>query len=174
MFDRRWYCRNFPLVTATAALFPAYSLAQEVGGDGGAGGVISALLSLFLAAVAIAVTVAICFAIYLCYSRIPPEFRQMEPVKVFLLVIPCFNFYWNFVVFPGLARSYQNYFRSVGRTEFGDCGEKIGFWYAIAAVCCLIPLVNMIAWLAALGLLIVFLAKAFQLRSEIPEWPQAV
>jgi len=153
-----------------AGLYPHLAWAQ---GDGGAGDAAAALVSLVFSlvvgVVALAIMVGIAYLLYLCLDRIPQPFRQLEPWKAFLLLIPCFNLFWNFMVYPPLARSYQAYFQSVGRTDVGDCGEKIGLWYSIAAIGGLIPLVNIIAGPAALVLLIVYLVKAYQLRGQIPE-----
>ncbi len=61
--------------------------------------------------IAIAVSVAFCLMVYICFTRIPPEHRQMEPWQVWLLLIPCVNLVWNFFVYPNLAKSYQSYFQ---------------------------------------------------------------
>jgi hypothetical protein len=127
------------------------------------------IVMLIVLALSIAVMAVVAYMLYLCYSRIPAPHRQMEPTKVFLLLIPCFNLVWNFYVYPGLAKSYQSYFRSVGRTDVGDCGEKLGLWFSIAMACSIVPLLNYIAGPIALVLLIIFLIKAFELRKQIPE-----
>ena len=93
-------------------------------------------------------------------------------IAILYLVFSCyqlFNLVWVFFVFPKLGKSYQSYFAEQGRTDLGDCGEKIGLWYAICAVLGCIPCVNYIAGPAALVLLIVFLVKALTLKGLIPE-----
>ena len=120
-------------------------------------------------AVALAVAIVLLYLIYSCYQRIPPQHRQMEPWQVWLLLIPLFNLVWNFFVYPKLAKSYQSYFAEQGRTDVGDCGEKIGLWYAICAAVCIIPCVNYVAGPAALVLWIIFLVKALTLKGQIAE-----
>jgi len=115
-----------------------------------------------------AISVAICALLYVCYSRIPVQFRKQEPGLVWLLLIPCFNFVWNFFVYLQLADSYQAYFASVGRTDVGDCGKGIGLGYAICIACCIVPCLNLLAAPAALVLLIIYLVKAMDLKSQIP------
>jgi len=134
----------------------------------------AAVAGVMLAVIAIAVLVGLAIAIFLlyliytCFQRIPPQHRKMESWQVWLLLIPCFNLVWNFFVYPRLAKSYQSYFAEQGRTEFGDCGEQIGLWYAICSVAACVPFVNYIAGPAALILFIIFLVKALTLKGHIP------
>jgi len=118
--------------------------------------------------IALAIMAVILYILYTCFERIPPEHRQMDSWQVFLLLIPCFNIIWNFFVYPRLAESYQSYFRSVGRTDVGDCGQQVGLWYAICSAVSIIPIVNYIAGPASLVLLIIFLVKAASLKGQIP------
>ena len=138
-------------------------------------GILVAMLVGILIGVAIAAVVA--YLLYRCFQRIPAQHRQMEPWQAWLLVIPIFNVVWMFFVFPKLAKSYQSYFGQQGRTDVGDCGEKIGFacavCYAVSLVGGFVPCLGMIvgpiAALAGLVLLIVFLVKALTLKRQIPE-----
>ena len=129
------------------------------------------------AAIFVAVCVAILVALVIeliiilitagCLKRIPPEFRLMSPGMVWLLLIPVFDLIWNFFVFVRLSKSYQRYFAAKGRTEFGDCAEKIGLWCAICCVCAWIPLVGYAAGPASLVLLIVYLVKVVGLKKYV-------
>ncbi len=128
------------------------------------------LFVIFIAAlIGLAIGIAILYLVFSCYQRIPAQHRQMEPWQVWLLLIPLFNIVWNFFVYPKLAKSYQSYFAEQGRTDVGDCGEKISLWYAICAALACIPCVNYIAGPAALILFIIVLVKAWTLRGQIPE-----
>ena len=132
---------------------------------------VGAIFAVMILVVAIAVIVGLVVLLYLvysCFQRIPPQHRQMEPWQVWLSLIPCFGLVWNFFVYPKLAKSYQSYFAEQGRTEFGDCGEQIGLWYAISTAVCVVPLVNYIAAPAALILWIIFIVKALTLKGHIP------
>ncbi len=126
--------------------------------------------------VALAISIGLLYLVFSCYQRIPPQHRQMEPWQVWLLLIPVFPIVWNFFVYPKLAKSYQSYFAEQGRTDVGDCGEKIGLWFAICAaaiVTIIIPCLGMItgpiAALAALVLWIIFIVKALGLKGQIPQ-----
>lgn len=139
--------------------------------DAVAGGMLAAILFVLLIflLVGLVVYIIVCYLLFNCFQRIPAQHRQMEPWQAWLLVIPLFNIVWAFFVFPGLARSYQSYFAQQGRTDVGDCGEKIGLWFAICFVANHIPCLNYVAAPACLVLLIIFLVKALNLKGQIPE-----
>ena len=133
--------------------------------------VLAGMLVFFAIAIVIvlAISILLLYLVYSCYQRIPAQHRQMEPWQVWLSLIPLFNLVWNFFVYPKLAKSYQSYFAEQGRTDVGDCGEKLGLWYAICAAVCIIPCVNYVAGPAALVLWIIFIVKALGLKGQIPE-----
>ena len=132
------------------------------------------LFCLFVFVVMVAIAVLICWLVYSCFKRIPPQFRLREPGLVWLLLIPFFNIVWVFFVYPTLATSYKNYFNSVGRTDVGDCGYGIALAYCICGCCSIIPYLGILTALAALVLLIIFLVKAWDLRSQILENPSTL
>ncbi|OGV78615.1 MAG: hypothetical protein A3K19_31835 [Lentisphaerae bacterium RIFOXYB12_FULL_65_16] len=130
----------------------------------------------FLVVVGLAVAVAICWFLYTCLARVPVQYRQQEPVMVWLLLIPCFNLVWNFFVYPKIAESYKAYFDSVGRTDVGDCGRSLAVTFCILAVVgiplgivpfiggiisCFLGLANLVIW-------ILFMVKAVTLKGQIP------
>lgn len=125
---------------------------------------VAALIGL---AIGLAIAAVICWLISGCLKLLPQECREMEPGMVWLLMIPLFNLVWNFFVFPKTSRSFQRYFAAKGRTEFGDCGEKIGLWCAICYVLCVVPCVNYVAGPAALVLLIIYLVKVVGLKQFV-------
>ncbi|MGC8624969.1 MAG: hypothetical protein ACP5VQ_06860 [Phycisphaerae bacterium] len=122
-----------------------------------------------VAVIGLGIAVAICWVLYSCLKRIPEPFRLQQPGLAFLLLIPLFNLVWNFFVYPPLAKSYKAYFDSNGDTSVGDCGYGIGLAYSICAALCVIPVINIAAGLATLVLLILYLIKAWNLRSRITD-----
>ncbi|MCX8109252.1 MAG: hypothetical protein N3G20_10655, partial [Verrucomicrobiae bacterium] len=102
-----------------------------------------------------------------CFRVIPPEHRKMEPTLVWLLLIPCFPIVWNFFVFLRLSDSYLSYFSAQGRTDVGDCGRGLGLGYAICFACSVVPYIGVLAALAAIVLLILYLVKVLQLKRLI-------
>ena len=87
---------------------------------------------------------------------------------VWLLVIPLFNIVWNFFVYRAISESYESYFASQGRSEFGDCGKTIGLVYSICCCLCIIPFLNLLAGPAALILWIIYVIKLIGLKNQIP------
>lgn len=114
-----------------------------------------------------AISIVIAALLYTIQKRVPAEHQKIDPLMVWLLLIPVFNLIWNFFVFLRIPESYQSHFQAHGRTDVGDCGKSIGLWYAICAVCSIVPCINYLAGPAALVLLIIFLVKLFGLRSQI-------
>lgn len=128
-----------------------------------------AMLMIVIIAIGIGLLISIIVAalLYSIQSRVPAEHRKMDPIMVWLLLIPIFNLIWNFFVFQRIPESYKSYFDAQGRTDVGDCGKTIGLWYAICAVATIVPCLNYLAGPAALVLLIIFMVKMFQLRGMI-------
>lgn len=121
---------------------------------------------LFALLVGLALSVLICYLVYKLYLAIPAEKREMDPVKVWFLLIPCVPFVLNFFVFPGLARSMRSALNAQGVTV-DESLEKFGLWYSIASVCCIIPCVNYVAGPASIVLFILFLVKGYDQKKQL-------
>ena len=150
------------------------SLAQAYSGSSSSGdeaAAVFALIAILLVAIVIgfAIAIAFCYVLYMLQSRVPEEHRKISTGQIWLLLIPLFNLFWNFIVYQRIPESYKSYFDSIGDTSVGDCGKSIGLWFSICAACSIVPCVNYIAGPAALVLLIIYLVKMFGLRSKIPE-----
>lgn len=103
---------------------------------------------------------------FVLLGRIPAEHRKQEPGLAFLLIIPVVSVIWAFFVYPRISESLQSYFASRGENR-GDCGRKLAMATCICAVCSIIPLLGIVAGLAALVLMIIFFVKAFELTGQI-------
>lgn len=132
---------------------------------------IVSLLGFFFAvvvAISLAVSVVVCLFVHTALARVPVQHRRIEPVLVWLLLIPCFGFLWNFFVFLRVPDSFRSYFNSIGRNDVGDCGRGIGMAFSVTAVLAVLPLVNYLAGPASLVLLILCLVKFHELKNQIP------
>jgi hypothetical protein len=117
----------------------------------------------------ITVVIVTCWLTAGILKRVPPQFREMEPGLVWLLLIPCFNLIWNFFVFPKTSRSLKAYFESVGDRTVADCGEGLAMAYCILAVVSLAPYLGCLTYVAAMVVLIVYLVRVNELKDRIPE-----
>jgi hypothetical protein len=117
--------------------------------------------------VALGVSAVVCYFVHKLYDAVPAGKRELEPTsKVWLLMIPCFNLYYNFQVFPGLARSLRAVMTEKG-VAVDDQLEKFGLWYSIASCCCIIPCLNYVAGPTALVLLVLFLVKGYEQKKAM-------
>ena len=103
------------------------------------GALLAGLLGIGLL-VGFAINALICWLITSALKRVPEEHRKISTGQVWLLMIPCFPFIWNFIVFQRVPDSFKSHFDSLGQTDVGDCGRKLGLWYSITSVVCLVPL----------------------------------
>jgi hypothetical protein len=117
--------------------------------------------------IGLAIAAVVCYFVQKLYDTVPAGKRELDPTnKVWLLMIPCFNLYYNFQVFPGLGRSIRAAVKEKG-AEMDDKLEKFGLWYSIASCCCIVPCVNYVAGPAALVLLILFLVKGYEQKKAM-------
>ncbi len=67
-------------------------------------------------------------------SRVSPRNRLMEPGLVWLLLIPCFNIIWQFIIAVRVPGSLQNEFRARGRDDGSDYGNELAMTNAILGI----------------------------------------
>ena len=162
----------FLLLMAFVVLQPTLAFA-DVYGSARSDGEVAMILGFYVVflgvvmVVSLAIMAGVICIINAALKKIPPEHRLIEPEQVWLLLIPCFGLFWNFMVFRKIPQSFRSYFSSQGRTDLGDCGEQLGLWYAITVTLGLVPCVNYIAPFASLVLLIIFLIKIHSLKDQI-------
>ena len=99
-------------------------------------------------------------------NAVAPANRKMEPGLVFLLLIPLFNLVWNFIVVIKLRDSLEAEYRA--RDLQGDgFAYGIGLAMSILYVCLIIPLLNILAAIAALVCWIIFWVKMAGYRKTL-------
>lgn len=140
---------------------------------------VAMLLGGFLLAVVIGVLVVylllqglVCYLMAAAIKVLPEEHLQITTGKIWLLLLPCFNIVWAFIVVQGISGSFRSYFLSRGQTQYGDCHNQLGFYYCIALCCNFVPYLNMVSWLASIVLLIVYLVQIHQLKGHSSRRPQ--
>jgi hypothetical protein len=115
--------------------------------------------------VGIGIQCIISYIMYRACDVIPHEYRQTSPGQAFLMLIPLFNLIWIFLYTKRLSNSFAYMFASRG-ANMGDCGEQLGMWWGICAVCCFIPCLNIFFGIGALVVMIMYLVKISECRSR--------
>lgn len=124
------------------------------------------------------ISAVIAFLLIESYKVVPAEHQKIEPGKIWLLVIPFFNVYWNFQTWPKVAESYQSYFASVGGGGDGDCGRQMAVIYSalvavgfvISLIGIVLPVIGYIGCVtgpATLALVILLLMKFFGYKKAL-------
>src|SRR5262247_2025278 len=78
--------------------------------------------------ISFAISAVVCYLLYSWLREVPQEHRKIDPPLIWLLLIPCFAFVWNFFVFIRIPESFKSYFDAhpeLGR-DVGDCGRAMG------------------------------------------------
>jgi hypothetical protein len=127
------------------------------------GSAVGGILLLWLAA-----WVAVCWVLWSAIGKVPRELRLLSPALVWLLLLPCFNVYWIFVVCIRVPRSlWSQLVGRQNRRDVGDCGETIGIIWCVANLLSILPRVGTIGLVAAIVVGIVFVVKIHRLARLI-------
>jgi hypothetical protein len=119
-------------------------------------------------AIGIGITAIFCYFVSDALAKVPPQYHQnITPGQVWLLLIPLFNLFWNFIVYQRVPATFAAYFEATGRPQPGDYGKQMGLIYAILACCTIIPCMGSLCGLAGLVLLILLVVKFSGYKSLI-------
>lgn len=129
-----------------------------------AGDVVGVIFAFIVLPIAQAI---VCWLTADALRQIPERCRLLEPELVWLLLIPIFNLYWNFRVFPAVAESFQLTFYSRGIADVEDCGERLARWYCGLSLCWVLPCINFFTGIAALVVIIMFLSEVDSLKRRL-------
>ena len=101
------------------------------------------------------------------FEAIDPPMRPMKPGLVWLFLIPVFNFVWAFFLVTYLKSGYEK-MNAAGRlTSPTSAGFGVGIGYAICFALCLIPGINLVAWIPAFVLWILHWVQASDARKLV-------
>ena len=67
-------------------------------------------------------------------SRVSPRNRLMEPGMVWLMLVPCVNIIWQFMIAINVPGSLRNEFRDRGRDDGSDYGKSIALTNCILGI----------------------------------------
>lgn len=125
---------------------------------------------ILLLAILLAVVVpAIFFLITLqnTLKVIEPENRTMQPGKVWLLLIPLFNYVWMFLVVKAIADGLKNQFETYGVYGHEKPTYTVGIALCISSACGLIPMLGTILSIPVTVLWINYWIKVNRKRKEL-------
>jgi hypothetical protein len=152
------------------AVFPSAFLAAGAWRPDGPGEAVPILLVLG-AALALAVCGGTLFAIlvYRMWAAIQDGHARTTPGRaVGLLFVPFFNVYWAFQVFPGYATDYNAYVKRHG-VEARELSAGPFVAYVIACLVTFVPVVGLLAGVAAVALALVLAARVCDAINALPK-----
>ncbi|HEV2211779.1 MAG TPA: hypothetical protein VGS99_00390 [Gammaproteobacteria bacterium] len=99
-------------------------------------------------------------------QAVAPQNRRMEPGFVFLLLIPLFNLFWNFFVVIKMRDSLQAEYTARNLQGQGF-GFGVGLAMSILVLCSIIPLLGILAALAAVVCWIIYWVQIAGYKSTL-------
>jgi hypothetical protein len=71
-------------------------------------------------------------------SQVPAQFRATTPGMAWMLLVPCANLVFLFLLPAKIADSVHNYYRAQGGTpaQIGDAGRNLGLWWGLTLLLC--------------------------------------
>lgn len=122
--------------------------------------------------VAVALAVFIAYILYDGISRIPRSNRTVEPYLAWFTLIPFVGlvFYWILLPFK-IPESLKNYFSEnpTDNDVVDDYGKYWGLGAVISSTLCIVPFLNLIAWIFALVFLVLFLIQFRKIVALLPQ-----
>ncbi len=103
------------------------------------------LVILGLVLVAFLVVLSYVLTLQRALSRVSPHNRLMEPELVWLLIVPCVQVLWQFIVAIRLPGSLQKEFRERGRDDGSNYGKSLAFSQAVLSIAPVLLIICLIA-----------------------------
>ena len=104
--------------------------------------------------------------------QIAPRNRRMEPGEVWLNLIPCFCYVWNFITVLRVAESLRDEYRDRGMDyRVDDYGQSLGITTCVLNVCQYIPYLGSLLYLGAFVCFIIYWVKIAGYKRDLAESP---
>ncbi len=116
-------------------------------------------VGLLFCAVGVVVGIFYILTLSRALEKCSPQSRTMQPGMTWLLLIPLVSVIWHFFVVLALSASLGNEFRARGIPAPPEPGKGLGLAMCICGACCVVPLVNLLAFLPLLILWIIYWIK---------------
>ena len=124
-------------------------------------------LMLMMLAISFVISIAVAWFIYKPYSKLPTDYQTLAPGWIWGMLVPLANLVIILLIALQVPEAFKRYFSHVGDASVGDCGKTVAQIWAIATLCCFVPIVNYIAGVVALVCLIMFTMKLWELAAKI-------
>lgn len=134
------------------------------------------MILIVLVALAIGLTIAILYLLTLqnTLKEVSPGNRLIPDSNVWLMLIPLFNIFYAFYLYPKLCDSIKNEFEARNITERGDYGKTLGLVMATLGIISVIPQIPEILSLANLVIFIVFWVKIHGYKTKLINAPKSI
>lgn len=111
-------------------------------------------------------TIAILFirSIHQLYQNANPEFRTIEPIMTWLLMLPLFNFVWMFVVLRSVQQLLYQELRIRNIVFEGDRLYNIGVVLGVSNIFILFPYVRWVSIPTSLVLFIIYWSQILKYK----------
>lgn len=134
------------------------------------------ILLIYLIVIALFLTIAIFYLLTLqnTLKEVSPENRLIPDGYVWLMLIPFFNMFYAFYLYPKICDSIKNECEARNISEKGDYGKTLGLVMAALGVISVIPGIPEILSLANLALFIVFWVKIHGYKTKLMNAPKSI
>jgi hypothetical protein len=114
-----------------------------------------------------AILIASAFLIWDAYRVVPVEHQKLPPFLVWFAVLPCVHLVLYLILVLTIPQSFKAALSSRGRSDFGDCGSRIGICFVIAEFLRLIPCIGLLFGLCGLVCLVMFIVKLRKMKAAL-------
>ncbi len=115
--------------------------------------------------------IAYIFTLQRAIARCAPQNRATSPESAWLLLIPVFSIFWQFVLYPKIADTLEREFRARNLPIDAQPLRNLGLAVAILHVCWIIPFVHIFTGIAGFICLILYWSKISNYSDELLHTP---
>jgi len=125
------------------------------------------LIAILLFVLVLVPNIFFMFSLQRAFVSIDDQYRSIAPSLVWLLLIPIFNFIWIFFLIVYLRDGYKKMWENNRLTKQTTAGFGVGVAYAVCWALCMVPGLNIVIWLPALVLWILYWVQVSQCRDIV-------
>jgi putative hemolysin len=130
------------------------------------------LLAFFFAAILVAILYIL--TLRRALLRCAPQNRAAQPDSAWLLLIPFFHLFWQFVLYPRISLSIEREFRQRNLPIEPNPAYTLGLTLAILNACSLIPILNFFTGIAAFVCFILYWNRISHYANQLEAAPVTI